>query len=83
MGRTCASLVGEARFASAGGVLHETAWGALCLDLVADPESARFTTLARRQREAFAALSPSGAFGDYSHPVIKKPGPRWRPIPVA
>ncbi len=76
-------LVGEARFASAGGVLHETAWGALCLDLVADPESARFTTLARRQREAFAALSPSGAFGDYSHPVIKKPGPRWRPIPVA
>lgn len=75
-------LVGEARLASAGGVLRETAWGALCLDLVAAPERARFTTLARRQREAFAALSPSGAFGDYNHPVIKKPGPQWRPIPA-
>ncbi len=76
------ALVGDPRLASAGGVLRETGWGALSLDLVPEPAHAHFTTLVRRQREALAALAPSGAFGDYSHPVVKKPGPAWRPIPI-
>lgn len=74
-------LLGAERLRAAGGVLSETAWGAVRFDLVAEPWLAEIETLEQRQREAIAALAPAQVLGDYRVPNDIQRGPRWKPIP--
>lgn len=64
-----------------GGALADMPWGAVRLDLVADPWGADVESLERRQREAIAALADAKVLGDYSDPDDIQRGPRWKPIP--
>jgi hypothetical protein len=73
-------LIGEDRIRAAG-IATSLPWGGLRLDLVAEPWAADIATLKQRQAEAVAALEPAQVLGNYTHPVIRKPGARWVPIP--
>jgi len=74
-------LFGAQRLRRASGVFVETPWGAVRIDLVADPWKADIETLETRQREATAVLAEAQVLGDYSDPDEVRRGPKWIPIP--
>jgi hypothetical protein len=84
MGSHIISQIGLERIKSSGGVISETSWGGIQLDLVEQPWLADFDRLVAARTKIMAHLEPSGVFGDYSrYPVpLYSPAPNWIPIPL-
>jgi hypothetical protein len=78
------SQIGIERLRTCGGLIRETAWGGMELDLVNSPWEADFDTLLQAKQRIMIHLEPSGAFGDYSnYPLpLYSPAQNWKPIPL-
>lgn len=70
-------LIGHDLLESVGGPTETLPWGAIRLDLAAEPWEANFKTLSEKRLEITERLSKSGVFGDYTDWHDCKPGPQW------
>ncbi|WP_088890416.1 hypothetical protein [Leptolyngbya ohadii] len=76
------SLIGQGRLETCGASIQHLSYGGIQADLIENLVDADHRTLTIRQREVMEHLLPSGIFGDYSHPLLRKRGANWQPIPI-
>ncbi len=80
LGPHLVELIGKDQLEQSGGLLHETSWGALRVDLLDDLPNQSMAALQAKQLEVMARLQPTGVFALFDPEELTKKGPRWKPL---